>query len=138
MRISDWSSDVCSSDLGQVSHFGCERRLWPGIEHGIDITQAVFLVSCVTRHCSFIKRRESALTRDHMGKRDPALPPGIAARNGVDRQPNVFRLERLTRGIGRRENLEAEFLQLEHLLPCRREVGHRSSATMADTEVIVA
>src|SRR3546814_5025671 len=88
MRISDWSSDVCSSDLidlrsgirvecgvghgGQVSHFGCERRLWPGIEHGIDITQAVFLVSCVTRHCSFIKRRESALTRDHMGKRDPA------------------------------------------------------------------
>src|SRR3546814_1485773 len=30
MRISDWSSDVCSSDLGSVADGGGERILAPG------------------------------------------------------------------------------------------------------------
>src|SRR3546814_14323816 len=28
MRISDWSSDVCSSDLGQIRGRGAHRLLW--------------------------------------------------------------------------------------------------------------
>src|SRR3546814_20876991 len=32
MRISDWSSDVCSSDLGSVSREGVQRDLLPLIE----------------------------------------------------------------------------------------------------------
>src|SRR3546814_4034480 len=32
MRISDWSSDVCSSDLGPASrHFGSDWLLWGGV-----------------------------------------------------------------------------------------------------------
>src|SRR3546814_17631490 len=38
MRISDWSSDVCSSDLDTLSHRGVTRRtvvlLLPAPEHG--------------------------------------------------------------------------------------------------------
>src|SRR3546814_15201844 len=31
MRISDWSSDVCSSDLGKLKELGKQGKLTPGV-----------------------------------------------------------------------------------------------------------
>src|SRR3546814_5068052 len=37
MRISDWSSDVCSSDLLDVEHWKCEERPYHGHDSAEDI-----------------------------------------------------------------------------------------------------
>src|SRR3546814_2250341 len=50
MRISDWSSDVCSSDLGQL---GVARTIGPFVEHQVALVQPELInleLECQFRH----------------------------------------------------------------------------------------
>src|SRR3546814_6361108 len=64
MRISDWSSDVCSSDLFVVWPPG-RRRLRRGARHGLVGDRAPHL-QCVDRCCDVVhaQQRRAALGRD--------------------------------------------------------------------------
>src|SRR3546814_5896871 len=72
MRISDWSSDVCSSDL-EIPYHGCARsRQWP--DEG--------LLRSVGDSQSHADRRPSAQHRHcrHLRATDNAYPKGTAKR----------------------------------------------------------
>src|SRR3546814_7642762 len=83
MRISDWSSDVCSSDLGQV---GRGARLY-------DIGAHLAPGADPARNCADVCGQDKAIERDE------AEPPGdrcARARVGFDRNGTALR------GIGKR------------------------------------
>src|SRR3546814_3878682 len=66
MRISDWSSDVCSSDLLQIGPVSaaaarakpgmalCERRTAPGAQAGARLLFEIGRASCRERVCQYV------------------------------------------------------------------------------------
>src|SRR3546814_3668256 len=72
MRISDWSSDVCSSDLGQLS-----------VQHAQQLAQ--------TRQAAQVRERDARVSRPKPGGRralaSTAVPPS-AHRDGISKYLN--------------------------------------------------
>src|SRR3546814_11256584 len=60
MRISDWSSDVCSSDLGEVTH---RDQVYPG-EHQAIVPEALWDAVQTRLACNAIARKRQTNARE--------------------------------------------------------------------------
>src|SRR3546814_18943834 len=77
MRISDWSSDVCSSDLGRALSHGAPRRRPGGQIPQPPSGGAVFMSDDLTLHAHLIGRKGS--------RADLNTPVLVLARDALDR-----------------------------------------------------
>src|SRR3546814_12763604 len=91
MRISDWSSDVCSSDLG-----GCDRSGGSGPGHTLSAARPG---PCAAPAGERTGERGADPPQGRGGARVPALSAVRGDRTGQDR--GLFRSDRRGRGEGR-------------------------------------
>src|SRR3546814_15304014 len=78
MRISDWSSDVCSSDLGRIHHTSFFLESWHDVGHAADIISRydISLDIGPTRHG--ITRGQTIYFFDPSGNRNETFSGGYS------------------------------------------------------------
>src|SRR3546814_9789013 len=82
MRISDWSSDVCSSDLAERQ----QHRVGHGAQHRVELLGRADQIDVQPRHRQRRRERQIVVERPEIGRQHQLRPRtrelGISARKG--------------------------------------------------------
>src|SRR3546814_20317600 len=111
MRISDWSSDVCSSDLGLAADHQARNHpeRGPGEDEYHEGARSIFPVAEPTSHCRSPVRRARGIWHERRQMSLGNCIPGLVERGEIDEaQPQGMAalFDEFTREIGRASRRE--------------------------------